>query len=74
MLHLAIHAAIAIVGLLMPNRAVEFARRLVRQIALARVQQRWIAMSRTECCDNSQYSEAAYESPLVCRSRKSRLS
>ena len=52
MLQLAIHAVIAIVGLLVPNRCPESVRYLVRQIALARIQQRWITMSGTDFFDN----------------------
>ena len=62
MLQLSIHAVIAIVGLLVPNRCPESARYRVRQIALARIQQRWITMSGTDFFDNSHCSETAYES------------
>ena len=61
-LQLSIHAVIAIVGLLVPNRCPESARYRVRQIALARIQQRWITMSGTDFFDNSHCSETAYES------------
>lgn len=62
LLQLSIHAVIAIVGLLGPNRCPESARYLVRQIALARIQQRWITMSGTDILDNPHCSETAYES------------
>ncbi|RYE39468.1 MAG: hypothetical protein EOP24_44175 [Hyphomicrobiales bacterium] len=62
-LQLTIHAVIAIGGLLVPNRCPESARYLVRQIALDRIQQRWITMSGTDFFDNSPCSETAHESP-----------
>jgi hypothetical protein len=61
LLQLAIHAAIAIVGLLTPNRATEIARHLVRQIVLVRIQWRWITMSGTDFFDNSHCPATEYE-------------
>jgi hypothetical protein len=48
MLPLLRHAAIATVGLLAPGRSRVCALHLIRQIALARVQQRIIAMAGTD--------------------------
>ncbi|MFF0283979.1 hypothetical protein ACFYSW_27080 [Rhodococcus aetherivorans] len=53
MLLLAIHAVIALAGLRAPNRSAAFIQHLGRQIALARIQQRWIVMSATDVFDNS---------------------
>ena len=52
-LQLAIHAVIALVGLLAPNRSAQFVRHLVRQITLARIQRRWVALSATDLFDSS---------------------
>lgn len=48
MLLLVVHAVFAIACLLTPGRSASFVRFLVRQIALARIQHRWIALSGTE--------------------------
>ena len=53
MLLLAIHAVIALASLLAPNRSAAFIQHLARQLALARIQQRRIAMSGTDVFDNS---------------------
>ncbi|UZG60023.1 hypothetical protein [Rhodococcus opacus] len=54
MLLLAIHAVIALAGPLAPNRSAAFIRHLARQIALARIQQRWITVSGTGFSADSQ--------------------
>lgn len=57
---LAIHAVIALAGLLAPNRSAAFIRHLARQIALARIQQRRIAMSGTDVFANSHCPESTH--------------
>lgn len=60
MLLLAIHAVIALAGLLAPNRSAACIQHLARQIALARIQQRRIAMSGTGVFDNSHCPESTH--------------
>ncbi|MDV6285055.1 hypothetical protein [Rhodococcus jostii] len=60
MLLLATHAVIALAGMLAPNRSAAFIRHLARQIALARIQQRWIAMSGTDVFDTSHCPESTH--------------
>jgi hypothetical protein len=57
---LAIHAVIALAGLLAPNRSAAFIRHLARHIAFARIQRRWTAMSGTDVFDNSHCPESTH--------------
>jgi len=57
---LVVHAVVGIVCLLTPGRSAVFFRFLVRQVAHARIQHRWIAVSGTELVTDTSGGRPVY--------------